>query len=95
MFPVPVAVTENNAVCPTLRVIVTGCWVKEGRVTGQVRLRSVPEGVLLLEGLSDRARARCLARKTVQRALRDVLDPEHADRATHWSMVARCGWVLQ
>lgn len=40
-------------------------WVIDGKVTGEVRLRGVPEGFMLLEGVAPAARARCLARGAV------------------------------
>ena len=70
-------------------------WVIDGKVTGQVRLRGVPEGYMLLEGIAPRALARCLGRRAVSRALRDVPAQDDPDLATSFSIAARCSWVLR
>ncbi len=70
-------------------------WVADGATRGQVRLRRVPELFLLLEGLDAQQLDRVLARSAVRRSLAGVPDRDHPDLATHWSMVARCEWVLR
>ena len=70
-------------------------WVIDGQVTGQVRLRGVPECFMVLEGIAPRSLGRCLARKAVSRALRDVPVDDDPDLATSFSIAARCSWVLR
>lgn len=70
-------------------------WVRDGEVTGQVRLRGVPEAYMLLEGIAPRALRRCLSRKVVRGALRDVPPEDDPNLATSFSIAARCSWVLR
>ena len=70
----------------------------EGRLRGlvlQVRLRGVPEGYMVLEGVAPGALARCLGRQAVSRALRDAPAQDDPDLATSLSITARGSWVLR
>lgn len=60
-----------------------------------VRVEGAAEAVLLLDGLSDPARRRVLARTGLRRALDGVLDQEQDDLATRFSIVGRCAWVIR
>ena len=69
----------------------------ESRVQGRQRFWIILRDgrLLVIEGLSPRALARCLRRKSVSRALRGVQVDDDPDIATSFSMAARCSWVLR
>jgi hypothetical protein len=67
--------------------------VAGGRVFGVVRVTASASGFLLLEGLSEPGRRRCLERSLVRDALGELPRSDDPDLATTWSMVARCAWI--
>ncbi len=71
-------------------------WIgPHGEVGSELRLSSVPEAFLALEGLADSALPRVLGRAQVRAALADVPRQGDPDLATAFSMVARCRWVMR
>ncbi len=64
-----------------------------GKVLRQTRVSGVPSGFLLLEGLPPAALRRCLERRQVRQALRQVPSDDDVNLITSWTMVGRCWWI--
>jgi hypothetical protein len=70
------------------------CWLRDGRIVAEVRLRQMPEVFFVLEGLAAPDLLRLLKRDHIQRAA-SVADAEDPDLSTSFTLAARCAWILR